>query len=82
METMTRLSGNIVHWNSERGYGFVRTKTDLTEYFFQIADAIGMEKNDITLGMAVTFVIGQYHRGEKAIELRKEVTHGNGELDI
>jgi len=72
---MERLTGKIIFWNTERYYGFIRTDGTNREYFFNVADV--QDKNNIAMGLNVSFAIGSNRQGEKAIEIaeRKEVAH-------
>lgn len=52
--------GTVISYNSDRGYGFIRS-SDGRNYFFHVSDCFCPEE-EIHVGVKVVFVIKEYPR--------------------
>jgi cold shock protein len=67
---MTSTRGTIKR-TTDKGFGFIATP-DGNEYFFHHSACNGTRFEDLSLGQAVTFTIGQGPKGPRAENVQKE----------
>lgn len=60
-----RLTGRVEHFNTEKGYGFIKDLASTEKYFFHISEA----PNDISEGRKVTFELERGARGMNAVRI-------------
>ena len=59
------LKGRVEHFNSDKGYGFIKDITNTEKYFFHITDAFP----DIKEGAMVSFELVKGNRGLNAVKI-------------
>lgn len=61
--------GRVEHYNSAKGFGFIKDKASTEKYFFHISEVNGqIEENDI-----VTFELARGTRGMNAVKINIQV---------
>lgn len=61
----TVLNGRVEHFNSDKGYGFIKSLADTEKYFFHISNA----PENITEGNMVTFELERGEKGMNAVRI-------------
>ena len=61
----TPLNGRVEHFNTEKGYGFIKNLSGTDKYFFHISNAPA----DINEGNTVTFELERGDRGMNAVKI-------------
>jgi cold shock CspA family protein len=64
-EEETALEGRVEHFNSEKGYGFIKNLANTEKYFFHISNAPA----DISEGDQVTFELERGDKGMNAVKI-------------
>jgi len=66
-----RLSGRVVHWNEDRGYGFIWPTGGGGKLFFHRTDLESAEIFEVQRGDELTFVLGSRNDKPLALEIEK-----------
>lgn len=61
MSASVKYRGSVVHWNAERGFGFVQRDTDQREIFVHISE-IDAAYESLALGQRVEFETAESER--------------------
>lgn len=67
---MTTTYGEVVNWNKDRGFGFVRPDSGGNDVFLHVAELDGVQPSRIRTGVRVEFSTVQGDRGLKAVGVR------------
>ncbi|MFV0590088.1 MAG: cold-shock protein [Draconibacterium sp.] len=59
------LKGRVEHFNTDKGYGFIKDLASNEKYFFHISDAFP----DIAEGATITFELAKGNRGLNAVNI-------------
>lgn len=68
VEKESVLKGRVEHFNSSKGYGFIKSLSSVDKYFFHISNA----PQNISEGNVVFFEIERGNRGMNAINIKFE----------
>ncbi len=63
--------GNVKHWDSSKGFGFITTDDD-EDIFLHVSNlAVNLKPQQIEEGLRVKFDIKSDMKGDKAVNVRK-----------
>ena len=63
------LRGRVEHFNTDKGYGFIKDLDSTEKYFFHISEAVREMEADIAEGALVTFETERDQRGLNAVNI-------------
>lgn len=61
MSASVKYRGSVVHWDAERGFGFVQRDTDQAQIFAHISE-VDDAYEDLAIGQRVEFEIAESNR--------------------